>query len=103
MKLKINFILKTGVQGEIPVLAVMNFGYKEFDALKQTYVYKPLRYYTGVKVKKSDWNEVEKLPTEKSKRAILLQINKKATLISVAFLIITLICFRLGLKQQVKS
>lgn len=79
MKLKINFILKTGVQGEIPVLAIMNFGYKEFDAMKQTYVYKPLRYYTGVKVKKSDWNEDEKLPTEKSKKAILLQIEKQAT------------------------
>ncbi|TSJ39777.1 tyrosine-type recombinase/integrase [Fluviicola chungangensis] len=79
MKLKINFILKTGVHGEIPVLAIMNFGYKEFDALKQTYVYKPLRYYTGIKVKKSDWNEIEKLPTDKSKRATLLQIEKQAT------------------------
>lgn len=79
MKLKINFILKTGVQGEIPVLTVMNFGYKEFDAMKQTYVYKPLRYYTGVKVKKSEWNEEEKLPRDKSKRAVLLQIEKQAT------------------------
>ena len=39
MKLKINFTLKTGAEGEIPVLAIMNFGYKEFDALKQTFVY----------------------------------------------------------------
>mgnify|MGYP006966086113 CR=1 FL=1 len=50
MKLKINFMLKTGIEGEIPVLAIMNFGYKEFDVMKQTYSYKPLRYYTGVKV-----------------------------------------------------
>ena len=79
MKLKINFILKTGVQGEIPVLAVMNFGYKEFDAMKQTHVYKPLRYYTGIKVSKSDWDEVEKLPKNKNKRTILLQLEKQAT------------------------
>jgi len=79
MKLKINFILKTGVQGEIPVLAIMNFGYKEFDAMKQTHVYKPLRYYSGIKVKKSDWDEIEKLPKNKNKRAVLLQLEKQAT------------------------
>jgi integrase len=79
MKLKVNFTLKTGVEGEIPVLAVMNFGYKEFDVLKQTYVYKPLRYYTGVKVTKSDWDSIEKLPKNKTQRAILFQIEKQAT------------------------
>lgn len=79
MKLKINFILKTGVEGEIPVLAMMNFGYKEFDALKQTFVYKPLRYYTGVKVNKSDWDSEQKLPKDKTKRAILGQLEKQAT------------------------
>jgi len=79
MKLKINFTLKTGVTGEIPILAVMNFGYKEFDALKQTYVYKPLRYYTGVKVKQSDWDSVEKLPKDKTKRTLLFQLEKQAT------------------------
>ena len=79
MKLKINFILKTGVEGEIPVLAIMNFGYKEFDVMKQTHVYKPLRYYTGVKVTKSDWDLDEKLPKNKSKRTELLQLEKQAT------------------------
>ena len=79
MKLKINFMLKTGIEGEIPVLAIMNFGYKEFDVMKQTYSYKPLRYYTGVKVSKSDWDLDEKLPKNKSKRATLLQLEKQAT------------------------
>ena len=79
MKLKINFILKTGVEGEIPVLAIMNFGYKEFDALKQTFVYKPLRYYTGVKVNKSEWDLEQKLPKDKTKRAMLGQLEKQAT------------------------
>lgn len=79
MKLKINFILKTGVEGEIPVLAIMNFGYKEFDALKQTFVYKPLRYYTGVKVNKSEWDLEQKLPKDKTKRVMLGQLEKQAT------------------------
>lgn len=79
MKLKINFILKTGVDGEIPVLAIMNFGYKEFDIIKQTHVYKPLRYYTGVKVSKSNWDSVNKLPKDKTNRAILMQLEKQAT------------------------
>nr|WP_294860518.1 hypothetical protein [uncultured Fluviicola sp.] len=79
MKLKINFILKTGIEGEIPVLAIMNFGYKEFDALKQLFVYKPLKYYTGVKVTKSEWDLEEKLPKNKSKRTTLLQLEKQAT------------------------
>ena len=79
MKLKINFTLKTGAEGEIPVLAIMNFGYKEFDALKQTFVYKPLRYYTGVKVNKSEWDLEQKLPKDKTKRAMLGQLEKQAT------------------------
>jgi integrase len=79
MKLKINFILKTGIEGEIPVLAIMNFGYKEFDITKQIYVYKPLRYYTGVKVNKTNWDSLNKLPTDKTNRAILIQLEKQAT------------------------
>jgi len=53
MKLKINFILKPGIEGETPVLAILNFGYKEFDVTKQTFIYKPLRFYTGIKVTKN--------------------------------------------------
>jgi integrase len=79
MKLKVNFILKTGVAGEIPILAVFNFGYKEFDVMKQTHVYKPLRYYTGIKVKREDWNAEERLPKDRSSRATLLQLEQKGT------------------------
>lgn len=77
MKLKINFALKTGVTGEIPVLAILNYGYKEFDVTKQKIVYKPLKYYTGVKVTKSDWNSEQKLPIQKSKQIELLNIEKQ--------------------------
>lgn len=79
MKLKVNFILKTGVAGDIPVLAVFNFGYKEFDVMKQTFVYKPLRYYTGIKVAKSEWDTEARLPKDRNSRAILLQIEKQGT------------------------
>lgn len=77
MKLKINFTLKTGVQGEIPVLAILNFGYKEFDVAKQIYVYKPLRYYTGIKVTKENWDALQKLPKDKRERSNLIQLEKQ--------------------------
>ncbi|MBI3239151.1 MAG: hypothetical protein HYZ43_09975, partial [Flavobacteriia bacterium] len=77
MKLRINFTLKTGLTGEIPVLAILNYGYKEFDVNKEKNVYKPLKYYTGIKVTKSDWDEVLKLPIKKSLQAQLLQIEKQ--------------------------
>lgn len=77
MKLKINFTLKTGIEGEVPVLAILNFGYKEFDVTKQKNVYKPLKYYTGVKVNKSDWNAQSKLPNQKSKQVELLAMEKR--------------------------
>jgi integrase len=76
MKLKINFALKTGVTGEIPVLAILNYGYKEFDVTKQKNVYKPLKYYTGIKVTKSNWDAEQKLPTLKSQQTELLSIEK---------------------------
>ena len=77
MKLKINFTLKTGIEGEVPVLAILNFGYKEFDISKQKNVYKPLKYYTGVKVNKSDWNQQTKLPNQKGKQVELLGMEKR--------------------------
>lgn len=76
MKLKINFVLKTGMEGEIPIIALINFGYKEFDALKLKYVYKPLKYYTGIKVTRQDWNDELKLPFQKSKQNELLAVQK---------------------------
>ncbi|TSJ44828.1 tyrosine-type recombinase/integrase [Fluviicola chungangensis] len=77
MKLKINFALKTGVTGEIPILAILNYGYKEFDVAKQKHIYKPLKYYTGVKVTKSNWNAQLKQPTLKSQQSELINIEKQ--------------------------
>jgi integrase len=77
MKLKINFALKTGVTGEIPVLAILNYGYKEFDVTKQKIIYKPLKYYTGIKVTKSNWSAQLKLPIQKVQQTELLNIEKQ--------------------------
>lgn len=77
MKLRINFTLKTGLSGEIPVLAILNYGYKEYDVTKQKNVYKPLKYYTGIKLTKLEWNEQEKLPVKKSVQLQLLQIEQQ--------------------------
>lgn len=77
MKLKINFSLKSGIEGEKPLIASLNFGYKEFDALKQNYVYKPLRYYTGMKMHKHEWDDELKRPLNKVKYAELLQMEQK--------------------------
>lgn len=76
MKLKINFVLKAGIAGETPIIAIINYGYKEFDAIKEKFVYKPLKYYTGIKVQPNEWDDINKLPTEKSKQTILLQVEK---------------------------
>jgi integrase len=77
MKLRINFTLKTGLTKEIPVLAILNYGYKEYDVTKQKTVYKPMKYYTGIKVTKSEWDETLKLPLIKPLRNQLLQIEQQ--------------------------
>ena len=77
MKLKISYSLKSGVNGEIPILVHLNFGYKEFDLLKKAFIYKPMRYYIGIKVMKSDWNETLKQPFNKTKISEILQIEEK--------------------------
>ncbi|ASS47612.1 MAG: hypothetical protein A3D31_17450 [Candidatus Fluviicola riflensis] len=76
MKLRINFALKAGVTGEIPVQAIMTFGQKEIDRITGKTVYKRLRYYTGVKVKAAEWNKPEKLPYNKTAQTELLQLEK---------------------------
>jgi|GEM_PF-1053976 len=76
MKLLINFTLKTGVSGEVPILAILNYGYKEYDVLKQKNVYRPLKYYTGIKVPKNEWDEMKKLPYKKSIQTQLLNIEQ---------------------------
>jgi hypothetical protein len=77
MKLKISYALKSGMKGEIPVIANLNFGYKEFDVLKNEFVYKPMRYYIGVKVNKDEWDQAGKKPYNKSKYAEILKIEEQ--------------------------
>ena len=79
MKLKINFVLKAGIKGETPVIAIVNYGYKEYDVLSSKYVYKPLKYYTGIKVTPQEWDSVTKLPKTKSKQGDLINIEKTIT------------------------
>lgn len=76
MRLRINFALKAGVTGEIPVQAIMTFGQKEIDLITGKTIYKRLRYYTGLKVRAEEWNKTEKLPYHKTTRTQLLQIEK---------------------------
>lgn len=55
-KLRTSFVLKK-YKGEIKqVMLYLNFGYKEYDSLRDKYSYKPLRYYTGVQVKPIEWD-----------------------------------------------
>lgn len=106
MKLRINFTLKTGLSGEIPVLAILNYGYKEFDVNKEKNVYKPLKYYTGIKVTKSDWDEVLKLPIKKSLQTQLFQIEKQINDVYHALSVsgeVTPTNFKNGLDQKLKG
>lgn len=61
-QLKTNFLLKTVSAEEKPIILILNFGYKEFDTLKSKTTYKPLKYYTGIKVSKILWDKDKKLP-----------------------------------------
>jgi integrase len=71
-KLKISYKLKQSKGEESLIIMMVNFGYKEFDSLKEKHIYKPLKYYTGIKVKKGEWDNVSKVP--KNKKA-LSEIN----------------------------
>ena len=77
-ELKTNFLLKTVKADEKPIILILNFGYKEYDALKDKTTYKPLKYYTGIKVSKILWDKDKKLPLEKKKLKDLLQIEQTA-------------------------
>ena len=77
-ELKTNFLLKTVKADEKPIILILNFGYKEHDTLKNKTTYKPLKYYTGIKVSKILWDKDKKLPLEKKKLKDLLQIEQTA-------------------------
>lgn len=103
-KLKTNFILKTVLSDEKPIILILNFGYKEFDALKNKTIYKPLKYYTGIKVNKLLWDKSNKLPIEKDKLNTILNIEKTAkdvfTALSINNTVITPEIFKDKLDQK---
>ena len=59
-KLRTSFVLKKYNEKEKQVILYLNFGYKEYDSLKEKYIYKPLRYYTGVRIKNNGWDQENK-------------------------------------------
>jgi integrase len=77
-KLKSSFVLKKYKQGEKLIELHLNFGYKEFNALKNKFNYKPLRYYTGVKVKPEEWDSIKKVPYDSKKLNELLNLEQTA-------------------------
>ncbi len=62
MNLKINYQTRKGTKDTITLEAFINYGAKEYDMLKQAYVYKPLRYLTGLKINASQWDSIKKQP-----------------------------------------
>ncbi len=75
-QLKTSFVLKKYSETEKQIMLYANFGYKEYDVLKKKNYYKPLRYYTGIKVENHLWDSEAKLPIEESKRQDLEKIEK---------------------------
>lgn len=77
-KLKSSFVLKKYKQGEKLVELHLNFGYKEFNVLKNKHYYKPLRYYTGVRVREGEWDYGKKVPFDITKLNELISIRETA-------------------------
>ena len=78
-KLKTTFVLKKYKGSEKLIELHLSFGYKEFDAIRKKYNYKPLRYYTGVRVKTSEWDAVNKIPFNEKKLNELKELEQTAT------------------------
>lgn len=77
-KLKTSFVLKKYKGTQKQVLLYLNFGYKEFNTLTKKNSYKPLRYYTGISIDDSEWDNSQKQPTNKKKLNELLSIEQTA-------------------------
>ena len=77
MKLTINFKLKSGNDKMRPLLAILSFGYKEYDLIKEEWEYKPVSYYTSVKYRIDEWDNENKRPYSDSKYGELLKLEKK--------------------------
>lgn len=75
-QLKTSFVLKKYSKTEKQIMLYANFGYKEYDVLKKKNYYKPLRYYTGIKIENDLWDAETKLPLEENKATELKKIEK---------------------------
>ncbi len=76
MKVKISFSLKSGVQGEVPVIANISYGYKVYDELLKKDIYHPLKYYPNIKVHRLEWDDELKRPKNKAKYAELIKVEE---------------------------
>ncbi|MGV3629906.1 MAG: hypothetical protein ACO1O6_01795 [Bacteroidota bacterium] len=76
MKLKITFLLKAGKQQELPIIALVSYGYKEFNVSKDKFEYLPLRYYTGLQVSPFDWDKNYGIPKIKELKEKVILIEK---------------------------
>jgi integrase len=77
-KLKTSFVLKKYNDSEKHIMLYLSFGYKEHNSFTQKDSYKPLRYYTGISVKKNEWDNSLKIPTNSKKLNQLLSIEQTA-------------------------
>jgi integrase len=73
-KLKTSFVLKQYSENEKQIILYANFGYKEYDVLKKKNYYKPLRYYTGLRIENHLWDKENKQPIEPKKQQELENI-----------------------------
>lgn len=77
MKLKISYSLKSGINGEVPIVATLSFGQKEMDLKTGKFIYKQIKYYIDVKVKREDWDNELKQPKNKMKLSEFLVKDQK--------------------------
>ncbi len=77
-KLKSSLVLKKYNGKEDLVELYLNFGYKEYNSIKNKHYYKPLRYYTGVRIKKGEWDKTNKLPLDSKKVNELRSLERTA-------------------------
>ncbi len=77
-KLKISYYLKSGSFSLYPVIALLSFGYSEFDVKSKKKVYKPVRYYTPLKVDPDEWDYGNSKPLLKNQLQELSLFEKQA-------------------------
>ncbi|MFT6921922.1 MAG: integrase [Crocinitomicaceae bacterium] len=77
-KLKTSFVVKKYNGTHKSVMLYLSFGYKEYNSLTNKETYKPLRYYTGVTVKNTEWDSIKKLPTNSKQLKELQTIEQTA-------------------------